>query len=578
MWRLVFYAHTPQVMVELKNRMGFMYQALYRKWRPLIFSDVVGQAHVTDTLRAQVTAGRLSHAYLFTGTRGTGKTSCAKILARAANCLSPVAGNPCNQCAPCLGVLDGSLLDVVEIDAASNSGVDNIRALRDETAYTPVSARRRVYIIDEVHMLSIGAFNALLKTLEEPPSYVMFILATTETHKVPATILSRCQRFAFRRLSTKDVADRLLFVAQGEQFTLTEPAALLLARIADGALRDGLSLLDQCAAATPRREGVLTIEEADVYQAIGLAGNREIQAWTEAIATMDTAETLRIFMRLVDAGRDIASLLGELSQALRDTLLAQIQQSPMVDGMVALRNLSSDRLLQMVSIVQATLSTMSHTPQPRIEAELCLLRLCQPYTDLETRLAALEARFAGTPFVAAAVTPHKPDVSKLPPTTVPVAPPVESAPTTVMPKTAQAPLSAGAMPSPPKATPPNVVPSPNVVAVAAAPPPAPTKGGYDWAIIKAQAAAQLPPSLRGFLESEHISLRPSEGLWQVVVTDHLSFQRLNTKQVLSVLETVAGQVVGHPTAVRLVQQSPHEQAMTPQLRMVLDLFPKEEES
>ena len=226
-----------------------MYQALYRKWRPQTFADVIGQQHVTDTLRAQLQSGRLSHAYLFTGTRGTGKTTCAKILARAVNCEHPVNGDPCNECAACRGILDGSVLDVTEIDAASNNGVDNIRDLRDETRYTPAQVKKRVFIIDEVHMLSIGAFNALLKTLEEPPEHVLFILATTELHKVPATILSRCQRFDFRRIGAEDIARRLLDVAAGEGIELTEGAARLIARLADGAMRDALSMLDRAAAA-----------------------------------------------------------------------------------------------------------------------------------------------------------------------------------------------------------------------------------------------------------------------------------------------------------------------------------------
>ena len=226
-----------------------MYQALYRKWRPQTFADVIGQQHVTDTLRAQLQSGRLSHAYLFTGTRGTGKTTCAKILARAVNCEHPVNGDPCNECAACRGILDGSVLDVTEIDAASNNGVDNIRDLRDETRYTPAQVKKRVFIIDEVHMLSTGAFNALLKTLEEPPEHVLFILATTELHKVPATILSRCQRFDFRRIGAEDIARRLLDVAAGEGIELTEGAARLIARLADGAMRDALSMLDRAAAA-----------------------------------------------------------------------------------------------------------------------------------------------------------------------------------------------------------------------------------------------------------------------------------------------------------------------------------------
>ena len=226
-----------------------MYQALYRKWRPKTFADVVGQEHITETLQRQVAEGRLSHAYLFTGTRGTGKTTCAKIVARAVNCEHPENGNPCNRCPSCLGIESGRLLDVVELDAASNNGVDSVRALRDEAIYSPAQVKKRVYIVDEVHMLSTPAFNALLKILEEPPEHLMFILATTELHKVPATILSRCQRFSFRRIQPKDIVGRLNYIAGQENIDLKEDGAALLARLSDGALRDALSLLDQCAAA-----------------------------------------------------------------------------------------------------------------------------------------------------------------------------------------------------------------------------------------------------------------------------------------------------------------------------------------
>ena len=249
-----------------------LYQALYRKWRPQTFADVIGQQHVTDTLRAQLKSGRLSHAISVTGTRGTGKTTCAKILARAVNCEHPVNGDPCNECAACRGILDGSVLDVTEIDAASNNGVDNIRDLRDETRYTPAQVKKRVFIIDEVHMLSIGAFNALLKTLEEPPEHVLFILATTELHKVPATILSRCQRFDFRRIGAEDIARRLLQVADGEGIQLTEGAARLIARLADGAMRDALSMLDRAAAAG-------AVDEQTVTAALGVLGQDDGVAW-----------------------------------------------------------------------------------------------------------------------------------------------------------------------------------------------------------------------------------------------------------------------------------------------------------
>ena len=295
---------------------GCVYQALYRKYRPQTFSDVVGQKGVTDTLRAQLETGKLSHAYLFTGTRGTGKTSCAKILAKAVNCLDPQDGNPCNCCAACRAIDDGSCMDVLEIDAASNNGVDSVRILRDDAIYTPSEVKKRVYIIDEVHMLSIAAFNALLKIIEEPPEHLLFILATTELNKVPATILSRCQRFSFRRLRPEDIADRLNFIAYQEGIQI-EPAALrLLSRLADGALRDGVSLLDQCASACT---GELT--EELVCRTLGLAGAKRTAELLMAAAKQDTAAALSIFETLYAEGKDLGALFDELSALCRDLLV-----------------------------------------------------------------------------------------------------------------------------------------------------------------------------------------------------------------------------------------------------------------
>ena len=263
------------------------YQALYRKWRPQIFADVVGQEHITGTLKNQIVAGKTAHAYLFTGSRGTGKTTCSKILAKAVNCLSPIDGDPCCQCAICQGIDDGTIMDVVEIDAASNNGVENIRDLREEANFTPANAKYRVYIIDETHMLSIGAFNALLKIMEEPPEHVIFILATTEVHKVPATILSRCQRFDFKRIQSQTIADRLSYVAEEERVDLQEDAALLIARLSDGGMRDALSLLDVCIS-----RGGSYVDMQVVSQAAGLAGNQYLFAIASAVLRGDVGEAL----------------------------------------------------------------------------------------------------------------------------------------------------------------------------------------------------------------------------------------------------------------------------------------------
>ena len=358
-----------------------MYQALYRKYRPKTFDDVVGQEHITETLKKQVETGRLSHAYLFLGTRGTGKTTCAKILAKAVNCEHPVNGNPCNQCAACRGIDDGSVLDVVELDAASNNGVDNVRALRDEAVFSPASVRKRVYIVDEVHMLSNSAFNALLKILEEPPEHLMFILATTELHKVPATILSRCQRHSFKRIPVDTITARLNFVAQQEHLNLQPDAAALLARMADGGMRDALTLLDQCC-------GNECISTDAVISAIGLAGNLRTAQLLRSVAAGDTAGALEQFRELWQDGKDPSALLDELSMLQRDLLMQAVAPRggrELLSGAydpVTLDELSgafsSAQLLANLQSIQQTLGAMASQPNPRIAAELCLIRLCRP--------------------------------------------------------------------------------------------------------------------------------------------------------------------------------------------------------
>ena len=358
-----------------------MYQALYRKYRPKTFDDVVGQEHITETLKKQVETGRLSHAYLFIGTRGTGKTTCAKILAKAVNCEHPVNGNPCNQCAACRGIDDGSVLDVVELDAASNNGVDNVRALRDEAVFSPASVRKRVYIVDEVHMLSNSAFNALLKILEEPPEHLMFILATTELHKVPATILSRCQRHSFKRIPVDTITARLNYVAQQEHLDLQTDAAALLARMADGGMRDALTLLDQCC-------GNECISTDAVISAIGLAGNLRTAQLLRSVAAGDTAGALEQFRALWQDGKDPSALLDELSMLQRDLLMQAVAPRggrELLSGAydpVTLDELSgafsSAQLLANLQSIQQTLGAMASQPNPRIAAELCLIRLCRP--------------------------------------------------------------------------------------------------------------------------------------------------------------------------------------------------------
>lgn len=371
-----------------------MYQALYRKWRPKTFADVIGQEHITETLRRQVAEGRTSHAYLFTGTRGTGKTTCAKILAKAVNCEAPVDGDPCGKCPSCLGIDSGGFLDVLELDAASNNGVDQVRALRDEAVYSPANVKKRVYIVDEVHMLSTAAFNALLKILEEPPEHLMFILATTELHKVPATILSRCQRFSFRRIRPEDVARRLAFVAEQERIDLRPDGAELLSRLADGALRDGLSLLDQCAAAGG------TIDAAAVLDALGLAGNLQAARLMELILNRDAQGALLLLDELYKGGKDMGAVLSELSTLTRDLLL---QKTAPKGGAALLsggfdaaaldrlgKGVPSSRFLHLASTLQTASAELYASVNRRLDTELCLLRLCDE--SLSGDLTALEAR------------------------------------------------------------------------------------------------------------------------------------------------------------------------------------------
>lgn len=390
-----------------------MYQALYRKYRPQTFSDVVGQKSVTDTLRAQLETGRLSHAYLFTGTRGTGKTSCAKILAKAVNCENPNHGDPCGVCPSCRAIDEGSCMDVLEIDAASNNGVDSVRVLRDDAIYTPGTVKMRVYIIDEVHMLSTAAFNALLKIIEEPPEHLLFILATTELHKVPATILSRCQRFAFRRIVPEDIVGRLNYIAYQESIELEPDAAAFLARLADGGLRDAVSLLDQCASAA---QGAVTVDEA--CKVLGLAGARQTAALMEAVGRHDAAAALSIFNTQYAEGKDLGAMLDELCAVARDLLILRTAPQAgiqMISGICTpqeLRTLqpllSPGELLRITAVLRDTAAGFNASANRRIDAELCLVRLCEPEASLDAeslnaRLCRVEERLArGVVPVAAA--------------------------------------------------------------------------------------------------------------------------------------------------------------------------------
>lgn len=401
-----------------------MYQALYRKWRSRTFDDVVDQNHITETLKRQVQEGRLSHAYLFTGTRGTGKTTCAKLLARAVNCEHPVDGNPCNQCPSCLGIENGSILDVMELDAASNNRVDDIRAILDDAVYTPAAVKKRVYIVDEVHMLSAQAFNALLQILEEPPAHLMFILATTEVHKVPATIKSRCQQFSFKRISPIGIAGRLNYVAKEEGIPLTNEGAALLARLADGGMRDALSLLDQCAGGAGEQLG-----EQEILDALGLAGNVETAALMGEIVRRDTGAALERIGKLYAAGKDVGSLVGELSALTRDLLIRKTAPRGGT-GLLAggydegtlrglFERLTVPRLAQMLGRLQATAADLGRSVNRRVDVELCVICLCDEALDespqgLTARLARLEEQLATGSFPRVEAAPAAKEAERAP--------------------------------------------------------------------------------------------------------------------------------------------------------------------
>lgn len=373
-----------------------MYQALYRKYRPLTFGDVVGQEHIVKTLRSQIEGGSISHAYLFCGTRGTGKTTCAKILARAVNCASPLGGDPCNECPQCSGILNESTMDVVEIDAATNTGVGDVRELREELIYAPASGKYRVYIIDEVHMLSTAAFNALLKTLEEPPSHVIFVLATTEIHKIPATILSRCQRFDFKRLSPELIAGRLEYVAQAEGFELERDAAMLLARLADGALRDGLSLLDRC------RDEQAAVTLQRVEQIVGVMGGEQLMGAVRMAWNRDAAGLLRFYRDARERYAGPAQLFGDLCALLRDLLICSVTEEPekLIEGdakelkeKIALsRELPTACIVRMMRTLQDGIYELGRTAEKSLSAEMTLISLCRE--ELGEDIASLSARIA----------------------------------------------------------------------------------------------------------------------------------------------------------------------------------------
>ena len=528
-----------------------MYQALYRKWRPKAFADVIGQEHITETLRRQVAEGRTSHAYLFTGTRGTGKTTCAKILAKAVNCEAPVDGDPCGKCPSCVGIDSGGFLDVLELDAASNNGVDQVRALRDEAVYSPANVKKRVYIVDEVHMLSTAAFNALLKILEEPPEHLMFILATTELHKVPATILSRCQRFSFRRIRPEDVARRLGFVAEQEHIDLRPDGAEILSRLADGALRDGLSLLDQCAAAGG------TIDAAAVLDVLGLAGNLQTARLMELILSRDAQGALLLLDKLYKGGKDMGAVLSELSTLTRDLLLRKTAPqggAALLSGgfdAAALDRLGkgvpAGRFLHLASTLQTASAELYASVNRRLDTELCLLRLCDE--SLSGDLTALEARIRRLEDNQSARAELRPPASPPPPKAPPAPagqkdpPPWEEPPLPEEPPLMEEPgqriydIPEEAPPAPAEDCPAAAPPAKPV----AAPPAKPLDGGW-WRTLAEHCKGRLSPMYRpflgmcsGFLEGD---------LLTVCAPDELTLGRLDNDRVREILLQEAESLTG----------------------------------
>lgn len=378
-----------------------MYQALYRKYRPKNFDEVVGQEHITATLKQEIASGRIGHAYLFTGSRGTGKTSCSKIIAKAVNCPNQHDGNPCGVCAVCKGIDDGSVLDVTEIDAASNNGVDNIRQLREEANFTPAQVSYRVYIIDETHMLSVGAFNALLKIMEEPPEHVIFILATTEVHKIPATILSRCQRFDFRRISPAVIAARVRWVCEQEGIQIEPQAADLIASLAEGGMRDALSLLDVCRSNARTGDNSaehITLEH--VRQSAGLAVSDSLFAVADAVLRRDVPAVLQEIDRMFENSIDFEKMCVQLIAHYRGLMMAKALKNPQefVSGLPQDAQRLSEQaagypmgqILYSLTVLQDALSRMGRTAQTRVELEMAAIKLCSP--ELDRSLDAILAR------------------------------------------------------------------------------------------------------------------------------------------------------------------------------------------
>ena len=520
-----------------------LYQALYRKYRPQTFDDVVGQGAVTQTLKTQLLSGHMSHAYLFTGSRGTGKTSCAKILSKAVNCLNPQNGNPCNVCESCRSIDAGTCTDVYEMDAASNRRIDDVRELRDEAIYTPATVKKRVFIIDEVHMLTIEAFNALLKIIEEPPEHLLFILATTELHKVPATILSRCQRFSFRRITPEDIAARLQYVSYQEGIELDDGAARVLARLADGGMRDGLSLLDQCASATV---GELTAQR--VYECLGIAGEQTCGQMLAFAADKNTRGALELFNRLYADGKDVAALIDELASLCRDLMILKTAPESgisMLSGVASdadakslVSRFSAGELVRMIGLLQTTAAGFTRSSSRRLDAELCIMNLCDPALQMDAealnaRISKLEEQLRTGNFAAPALA----------------APVQQTKPADTVDDDGPPPIDDDQAPPDPDAPEPAAAPKQTAKDD--------TPIGF-WADLAAAMRPELPRALIGFFtatENAPIRGRVRENRVGLICANAFVAQMVDKPEIRDLAARKASVILGRPVTVKVVDRT-----------------------
>ena len=557
-----------------------MYQALYRKWRPQTFDEVIGQKHITETLKNQVRTDRLSHAYIFIGTRGTGKTTCARILAKAVNCESPVDGNPCGQCAACRSIAEGSAVDIVELDAASNNGVDNVRALREEAMFSPAELKKRVYIIDEVHMLSTSAFNALLKILEEPPKHLMFILATTELQKVPATILSRCQRHSFKRIDAKTLTDYVEYVGGQEHFRLEHDAAELIARLAEGGVRDAMSLLDQCSA-----EEHIDIDA--VYNVMGLAGNRRVAELFAHIIAHDTESAVTEFNAMWMDGKDPSSLLSELSGLMRDVLMAKVAPRggrSLLSGSydsATLRGfadrLTNEELLCALDTAQRYIADMRGVKNPKTAAELCIVSLSdntlgESVKELRARISRLEEMLQnGVPAVQAAPVQNAP-----PPREERLAPVQKSVPAPVQ---EEYPFEPDDIPEPPRSDtdfapyvdePPLEVyqeeqPEDAFIAKRETAQSVKQKSAdpiVSWVEVRSKAKEKLPFDVRGWIDNEKLIYgRMESGVFNIYAEPNFRLGRINNPAAIKIFSDTVSAMLGKSVNARVLPM-PEEASRT----------------